>query len=1304
MIEDRSGKPLRKAFSDSQRLNRNGVPRMLDADLGKVPPQAPELEEAVLGALMLEKDALTTVIDMLKADSFYKDAHKEVYRAILELFAASEPVDMLTVTEKLRQMGKLEIAGGVGHIAQLTNRVNSAANIEAHARVIAEKAIKRELIWQASEILRHAFEDTTDVFNLLDFAEQGLFQISESNIRKKVASMRDLMQIAIKELEAKKDHKDGLTGIPSGFSALDRVTSGWQRSDLIILAARPAMGKCLGKGTRVVMFDGTLKKVEDVQAGDLLMGDDSTPRRVLSIARGRERMYWIRQNKGIDYRVNESHILSLKRSRNEGPHRHGDVLNISVRDYLTKPNKFKTNYKGYKVAVEFTEKEVSVHPYFLGLWLGDGHNYSSRITTQDAEVVDYLHAYAEDLQLQVAEYVQPGECANYAITKGSRGGRDFYSVQNELRKLNVLQNKHIPQAYLSNSTQNRLWLLAGLIDSDGHYLEQSNGYEITQKNRQLAEQIKFLCDSLGFRVSLISKKASISSTGYETEVHRVRIYGDVNRIPVRIERKKAKPYTEKRDWRMTGIRVEPDIVDDYYGFTLDGNNLFLLEDMTVTHNTAFVVSAMRNASVMFNMPVAIFSLEMSSVQLVNRLISAEAELESEKIKKGNLAAYEWEQLHAKIRNLEAAPIFIDDTPALSILELRAKCRRLKAQHDIQCIIIDYLQLMSGESGGRPGGNREQEVAQISRALKGLAKELNVPVIALSQLSRAVETRGGDKKPQLSDLRESGCVTGDTLVFNAETGERIPIKQLAERANPRETMKCMAVDDNYKVAPHNMVNAFYSGRKQVFELRTRSGRTIKASANHPFLKLNGWTSLDQLNAGDSIAVPRKLTATSPTNPLSEAELVLLAHLIGDGCILPKQPYHYTSADDENIRIVCEKAGELFGIQPRIVSQGNWKHVYLPAPFRLTHGRKHPVTEWFGRLGLQRVRSYEKVLPQALFRCDDERIALFLRHLWATDGNISWKAGRNRAIGTAIYYATASRTLAEQMQHLLLRLGIMASLKTVPSAKGYRDMYQLHITGKTNQLRFLQTVGCFGGRGRCVPDMIEALGKVTENLNYDVIPKEAWQSVVAFYKNKAGLSWRNLAAGLGMSYCGSALFKNGISRNRMQRLYEVLPFVMLKNLAESDVLWDEVVAVTPLGEEDVYDATVAEVHNFVANDFIIHNSIEQDADMVLFLYRPEYYGITQDENGNPTAGMGEVIIAKHRNGSLENVPLKFVGKYTKFLDWDGAESFTNLATLPNSGIIPPEFDDDLPNGTIRLGSKANNLPPQPPPELLDDNPPF
>jgi len=392
---------------------------MLSA-MGKKPPQAPELEEAVLGALMLEKDALTTVIDILKPESFYKDAHRHIYNSIVSLFNNSEPVDMLTVTNQLRKDGTLEVVGGPFYITQLTNRVNSAANIEFHARVISEMAIKREMIRIASEVLRDAYEDTTDVFNLLDTVQQGLFEVSESNIRKNYDNMQNLMQQAFNELEAKKKHKDGLTGVPTGFSSLDRVTSGFQRSDLVIIAARPGMGK-----------------------------------------------------------------------------------------------------------------------------------------------------------------------------------------------------------------------------------------------------------------------------------------------------------------------------------------------------TAFVVSAMRNAAVDFGHAVAIFSLEMSSVQLVNRLISAEAELESEKIKKGNLQDYEWEQMVSKTARLTEAPIFIDDTPALSILELRAKCRRLKAQHDIQMIIIDYLQLMSGDTSKMGNnGNREQEIASISRALKNIAKELDVPVLALSQLSRAVETRGGDKRPQLSDLRESGSIEQD----------------------------------------------------------------------------------------------------------------------------------------------------------------------------------------------------------------------------------------------------------------------------------------------------------------------------------------------------------------------------------------------------------------------------------------------------------------------------------------------------------------------------------------------------------------
>ncbi|MBD2770010.1 replicative DNA helicase [Hymenobacter sp. BT664] len=727
---------------------------------GKLPPQAPELEMAVLGALMLEKDALTSVIDLLKPESFYKDSHQRIYRAIIRLFDKSEPIDQLTVVHELREMGELEACGGPFYVANLTLKVNSAANVEYHARIITETAIKRELIRISSEIQRDAFEDTTDVFKLLDDTESALFEVSESNIRKNFDDMRSLMGKAIKELEEKKNQKDGLTGVPTGFTALDRVTSGWQPSDLVIIAARPGMGKCLGKGTKVLMYNGDLRNVEDVRAGELLMGDDSTPRRVLSIARGRENMYWVRQNKGDDYRVNESHILSLKRSRNEGPHCHGEVLNITVKDWLAKSAEFRSNYKGYKVPVEFAAEELPIDPYFLGLWLGDGNSNNCRITGPDQEVIDYLHDYAAGLHRQVTVGVVENRGNSYGITRGRQGGSIAeYSLQDELRQLGVLGDKHIPRAYAINSTDNRLRLLAGLIDSDGHLNAVSNGYEITQKSHHLARQIKFLCDSLGFRTSLTKKRAATSSIGYESEVWRVRFYGDLDRIPVRIARKKANPWASPVDWRQTGISVEFDKVDDYYGFEIDGNRLFLLQDMTVTHNTAFVVSAMRNAAVEFKRPVAIFSLEMSSLQLVNRLISAEAELDSDKIKKGTLADYEWQQLNHKITDLSAAPIYIDDTPALSIRELRTKCRRLRSQKDVQLIIVDYLQLMSGNTDGR-GGNREQEIASISRALKGIAKELNVPVLALSQLSRSVETRGGEKRPQLSDLRESGSIEQD----------------------------------------------------------------------------------------------------------------------------------------------------------------------------------------------------------------------------------------------------------------------------------------------------------------------------------------------------------------------------------------------------------------------------------------------------------------------------------------------------------------------------------------------------------------
>ncbi len=686
-------------------------------ETGKLPPQAPELEEAVLGALMIEKDALTTVVDILQPTSFYKDAHQRIYHAILQLFNRSEPIDMLTVATQLRSTGELEFVGGSSYLAKLTSKVNSAANIEYHARIITQSAIKRDMIRIAGDILKDAYDDTTDVFSLLDKTEQTFFQISERNIRKNYADASSIMRATIDELEKKKNHKDGLTGVGSGFTALDRITSGWQNTELIIIAARPAMGKCLGKGTKVLLFDGTLKNVEEIQTSDLLMGDDSTPRKVLSIARGKEKMFWVKQSHGINYRVNESHILSLKNTE-------GNIINIEIKDYLTLNEQEKIKLKGYKVAVEFEEN---------------------------------FPIFAADLYHYGQQFVQQKNSKPLFTWEG------FKQKQTKESFTEIMVDEIVdvlPKDYLTSNRNNRLHLLAGLIDGmDEKYLEISDKSAIilNLSSKKQAKQIKFLADTLGFSTQYEVKNTEINSLQVVFSTHILSISGNLLAIP-----------SQKYDFSgisisepiLSDIEVIFDQEDDYYGFSIDQNRLFLLEDMTVTHNTAFVVSAMRNAAIEWNIPVAMFSLEMSATQLMLRLISAEAEIDSNKLRKGKLESHEWVQLHKKITNLSNAPIYIDDTPALSILEMRAKCRKLKAQYNIGLVIIDYLQLMTADGGNSVKGNREQEIAAISRAMKNLAKEINVPVIALSQLSRAVETRGGDKRPQLSDLRESGSIEQD----------------------------------------------------------------------------------------------------------------------------------------------------------------------------------------------------------------------------------------------------------------------------------------------------------------------------------------------------------------------------------------------------------------------------------------------------------------------------------------------------------------------------------------------------------------
>ncbi|MCG3705735.1 replicative DNA helicase [Aliarcobacter butzleri] len=714
------------------------------------------IERAVLSSIFFNPEELEDILGILKPKDFYLPAHKKIFEVMVKLHDEGMPIDEDFIRNKVNSKDVddsilLEILSA-----------NPITNTLAYVREIKDSSVKRELASLATTIKKVAIEDEVSANEALDTIQGELYKISTDSATSELKDMQSITHSTLSYIEKmKKLGNKHLIGETTGFDALDRRTTGFNEGDLVIIAARPAMGKCLAKGTKVVMYDGTLKNVEDVEVGDKLMGDDSTPRNILSITFGIEQMYWVRQNKAVDYRVNESHILSLKRSRTEGKHKRGDILNINVKEFLEKSPKFKSNYKGYKVAVEFEEKELKIEPYFLGLWLGDGSKSKVSIYTKDKEVIDYLEDYSKKLGLELREYITENKCPEYSITnKKQIDGKTTFSLQKLLRDENILNNKHIPQDYLINSTKNRLELLAGLIDSDGYYDKKVNGYEITFKDEDLAQQLKYLCDTLGFRTSIKSKIAKIKKINYEVEVYRVRFYGEIDKIPVKIERKKAKSWTCNRTWNQTGIKIEKDIIDEYFGFEIDGNKLFLLEDMTVTHNTALVLNmALKNVE--RGKGVIFFSLEMPAEQLMLRMLSVKTSIPLQNLRKGDMDDTQWSNLSSAFDSLNTKKLFVDDGGSVNINQLRARVRKLAQNEDnnIKLVIIDYLQLMQG-IGTK---DRHQEVSDISRGLKMLARELKIPIIALSQLNRGLESRP-DKRPMLSDLRESGAIEQDADII------------------------------------------------------------------------------------------------------------------------------------------------------------------------------------------------------------------------------------------------------------------------------------------------------------------------------------------------------------------------------------------------------------------------------------------------------------------------------------------------------------------------------------------------------------
>ncbi|MCB0929157.1 MAG: replicative DNA helicase [Mycolicibacterium insubricum] len=641
--------------------------------------------------------------------------------------------------------------------------------------------------------------------------------------------------------------------------------------------------------------------------------------------------------------------------------------------------------------------------------------------------------------------------------------------------------------------------------------------------------------------------------------------------------------------------------------------------MIPTHNSTLGLDFMRSCSIKQRQASVIFSLEMSKSEIVMRLLSAEAKIKLGDMRSGKMSDDDWARLARRMSEISEAPLYIDDSPNLTMMEIRAKARRLAQKSDLRLIVVDYMQLMTS---GKKYESRQQEVSDFSRSLKLMAKELDVPVVAISQLNRGPEQRT-DKRPQVSDLRESGCLTANSRILRADTGAEVTFGELMATG---ERPLVWSLDERKRMVARPMTNVFYSGHKEVFKVRLASGREVEATANHPFMTLDGWVPLGELAVGSRVAAPRMVPEPVHTERMDESEIILLAHMIGDGSCVKRQPIRYASIDEENLAAVGAAAAHR-GVTPirDDYPAARVRTLRLPAPYRLARGKRNPIAAWLDKLGLFGKRSDEKFVPAEVFALPNDQVALFLRHLWSTDGSVRWDAKMHQG---RVFYASTSRRLADDVVQLLLRMGVFAKVYRAKKA-GYRDSWHVTVSGAEQQTRFLSLVGVHGVKAVAVQEVLDGLQDVVRNPNTDTLPLEVWDRVKAAMAAQ-GMAQRAFAAAIGTRYCGTTLWKHAPSRARLDRVAAVLDSVELHDLATNDVFWDRVVEITSIGDQDVYDGTVSGTHNFVANQISLHNSLEQDADMVMLLHRPDAF-----DRDDPRGGEADIILGKHRNGPTATI---------------------------------------------------------------------
>jgi replicative DNA helicase len=1219
---------------------------------GRVPPHNLQAEESLLGAMLLSQEAIVPAVEACSANDFYKPAHRHIFEAIVTLWGRGEPADPVTVADELNRAELLEAIGGASTLVSLQANTPATSNAGRYARIVEEHALLRKLISAAGEIAEMGYSVPEDVVSTVDHAESIMFDVAQRRVSDTMAPIRELLVQSLDRLESLYDKGEAITGVPTGFVDLDERLSGLQQSALLIVGARPAMGKCVAWDTPIVdPTTGAIytaaelhKRGKSGEIVDVFSLDGShqlqTAQPSAFVDDGIKPVFSVRTRLGRHVRTTLSHpfltpngwmpLGKLSVGDSVAVPRRLDVFGIEPQPeselallaYLLSSSADLSGHPSFETDCEVVAEDSAAHGCRLGARAIRSQHSSDTTSVVFTGRNDLVNPVTELLRRHGLMTPKPSERELPAVIAGLPKEQLSYFLKRLLScggdvvadvELGTYFRWSTPSKFIGSQVQH--FLLRFGINAE---LRESNHRWLL--SIEAGEQVRLFTREVGL-VNAQAAEALANSAELATVATQNVLVGaggpsdGTSETPTLWESAAAYlsdsvsgpdlPPGADVAWDPI-VSIDYDGDEQVYDLTVPVHHNFVAGDVVV-HNTAFALNIASHAA-LTGTKVLYFSLEMSHLEITQRLLCAEARVDASRLRNGRLLDTDWPKINHAIGRLGEAPIYIDDNPNLTIMDIRAKARRLKAGGDgLGLVIIDYLQLMSGRSNAE---NRQVEVSEMSRGLKILARELNVPVIALSQLSRNLEMRA-DKRPVLADLRESGCLVASTRITRADTGEDVTIGELYESGE--RDIPIWTLDDRWKLSVGNLTHAFSSGVKEVFRMKLASGREIEATGNHPFRTVQAWTALEDLTVGTRIAVSRRIPEPQQVQRASDDEVVLAAHLLGSAFSADGQQLRYHSADVANAHAVLDAVAS-FNVEPVVVDRSQGRDIYFP----FVDGTGGDFGDW---LVSREIAGSEMPdgLPRFVFALPDFQLRLFFRHFFAEVGVVDCGS-------QTIDAAVVSPQMASDVQALLRRLEIDSSTSASSASSGSR----VGIDEPESVGMFIDGVGIYGAAGARLFELRTALvaSSSREQVPFDVL------DVVRAAGSGSGVSY---------SVVREALGKRG-SRSPVERLSElgdVFQNKELRQIAEADVVWDQVIEITSIGNQQVFDATVPGTHNFVANGIVTHNSLEQDADVVMFLYRDEVYNAE-----SPDKGTAEVLVSKHRNGPVGTTQLAFIDRYTRF----------------------------------------------------------